>query len=235
MGQPSRHDSERQSLFALDTAGTWRRGNTIWTDGSRLDDGSVGAACAWRTPGSEGSRWTGHRFHLGNNKEAFDAEAYAIYQALSIMDRRQETGRRYAIFADSTAAIERVRSGAIGPRQRFAVAAIGVCTRLVSRSNEVVIHWAPAQHGVQGNETADEMAKAAAEGNHPDDAVPDDPRWETSLSHMARVATGDRSRTTTEWRTTVAGGAGGGRNRPAITSLRSAGFGCPRLGGCGRT
>ena len=42
------------------------------------------------------------------------------------------------------------------------------------------------------------FARAAAEGNHPDD-VPDELRWETSLSHMARVATESRSRTTTEW------------------------------------
>ena len=34
---------------ALDTAGTWR-GGTIWTDGSGLDSGNVGAACTWRTP-----------------------------------------------------------------------------------------------------------------------------------------------------------------------------------------
>ena len=110
-----------------------------------LRSGSVGAACAWRTPGG----WTGRRFHLdlGNNKEVFDAEVYAIYQALSIMDQRQETSQRYTIFADSAAAIERVRSDAIVPGQRFAVAAIEVGTRLVSRGNEVAIHWVPAPWG----------------------------------------------------------------------------------------
>ena len=49
---------------------TWTREDTIWTDGSRLDSGKVGAACVWETP----SGWTGHRFHLGTNKEVFDAE-----------------------------------------------------------------------------------------------------------------------------------------------------------------
>ena len=43
------------------------------------------------------------------------------------------------------------------------------------------------------------MARAAAEGNRPNDAVPDELRWETSLSRMARVATENRSRTMTEW------------------------------------
>ena len=69
----------------------------------------------------------------------------------------------------------------------------------MSRGNEVAIHWIPARHGVQGNETADEVAKAVAEGNHPGDAVPDELRCETSLSHLARVATENRSRTTVEW------------------------------------
>ena len=115
------------------------------------------------------------------------------------MDQRQETSQRYTIFTDSTTTIEKVRSDAIGPGQRFAVAAIEVCTRLVSRSNKVAIHWVPAPYRVQGNETTDEMAKAAAEGNHPDDAVPNELRWETSLSHMARVATDNRSRMTAEW------------------------------------
>ena len=119
----------------MDTAGSWRRGNTIWTGGSRLGNGSVEAACAWRTP----EEWTGRHIHLGNNKEVFDAEVYVIYQAFSIVDQRQETGRQCTIFADSTAAMERVRPGAIGAGQRFAVAAIEVGTRLVSRGNEVAI------------------------------------------------------------------------------------------------
>ena len=53
-------------------------------------------------------------------------------------------------------------------------------------------------HGPQGA-TADEMARAAAEGNHPDDAVPDELRWETSLFRMARMATENRLWTMTEW------------------------------------
>ena len=48
---------------------------------------TVGAACAWRTQ----ERWTVPRFHLGNNKEVFDAETFAVYQALSAFDQRQGT------------------------------------------------------------------------------------------------------------------------------------------------
>ena len=57
----------------------------------------------------------------------------------------------------------------------------------------------PAHRGGTGNEKADELAKAAAEGTEPTDEAEDDYRWETSLSHMSRVATEARSRMTAEW------------------------------------
>ena len=153
------------------------------------------AACAWKTS----SRWIGRRYHLGINKEAFDAEVYAIYQALSIMDYMQESGYRYTVFVDSASATERIWSDSIDPGLRFAAAAIEVCTRLVSRANEVTIRWVPAHQCVLGNEKADELAKAAAEGGRPDSSVPDEYRWVTSLPHMMRVASEARSGSAAQW------------------------------------
>ena len=71
---------------ALRTAREWRRPDTVWTDGSRQESGAVGAACIWRTQ----QGWTGRRYHLGNNKGVFDAEVFAVYRALSVIDQRQE-------------------------------------------------------------------------------------------------------------------------------------------------
>ena len=85
--------------------------------------------------GRQHLRGTGRRFHLGTNKEVFGAEVYAMYQALNIIDRRQENGHKYTVFVDSTAVIERVRSDSTGPGQRFAVAAIEACTRLLPRTD----------------------------------------------------------------------------------------------------
>ena len=157
---------------------------------TRQRQGSV-----WRSPGG----WTGRRFHLGNDKEVFDAELYAIFQALSIIGQRQESGHRYTVFVDSASAIDRIRSDSIGPGQRFAIAAIEACTRFLSRDNEVSIRWVPAHHAVLDNEKADEYAKAAAEGGGPNSAVPDEYRWETNLSHMTRVATEGRPRMAAQW------------------------------------
>ena len=87
---------------ALQTASEWRQQDTLWTDSSRVESGEVGAACFWQSP----SDWTGRRFYPVKNKEVFDAETFATYQALRVLDRRQESGHRYRVFVDSTVAVE---------------------------------------------------------------------------------------------------------------------------------
>ena len=182
---------------ALVTGRKWRRRDTIWTDGSRLDSSEVGAACVGQSLGGR----TGSRLHVGTNKEVFvDAEVFAIYQALRVVGQRQETGHRHTIFVDSTAVIDRVRADTMGPGQQFAIATMKVCGRVFARDNEVTIRWVPAHHRVLSNEKPDEFARAAAGRTAPcsDDEVPDELRREASLSHMSRSATEARSRTSAE-------------------------------------
>ena len=145
-------------MGALQTAGEWRQRDTLWTDGSRIEGGQVGAACVWQSPGG----LSGCHFYLGTNKEVFDAETFAIYQALRVVDRRQESGHCYTIFVHSTAAIDSVRTNALGPGQSFAIAAMGACDRVLARDDEVTIRWVPAHSKMTGNEQADMYAKAAA-------------------------------------------------------------------------
>ena len=114
----------------------------------------MGAVCIWRT--QEG--WTGRRYHLGTNKEVFDAETFAIYQALHALDQQQESGHQYTVFVDSTSAINRVRDDALGTGQRFAVAATEVCSRFLTRGDDVTIRWVPAHSEATGNEVADKYA-----------------------------------------------------------------------------
>ena len=171
---------------ALRTAKEWDRPDTVWTDGSRQEDGAVGAACVWRSP--EGG-WTGHRFQLGKNKEVFDAEVFAVWQALRALEQRSRHGREYTIFVDSASAITRVRGDARGPGQRIGVAAIEVETRLAAAGNRVTIRWVPAHAGAEVNEVADQYARDAATGRAPRERLPEGYAEETSLAHTTRVAT----------------------------------------------
>ena len=110
---------------------------------------------------------------MGSIKKVFDAEVYAICQALCIEARRATAS------TPSPWTLPQKLKDPVG-------------TRLRVRSNEVTVRWIPAHQAFLGNEKADEYAKAAADGSEPEDAVPDGYRWEARLSHMTRVATGGR-------------------------------------------
>ena len=148
--------------------------------------------CIWKN--QEG--WIGRRFYLGTNKEVFGPETSAIHQLslLSIV-----TGDRPAVynFVDSTA-IKCISDDALGPGQRFAVAAIEICSRVLDRSNTYTVRWVPAHSGAKGNEQADRWAKEAT-GASPLETVQEGYVDETSLSHMTRVATESRSRAAADW------------------------------------
>ena len=93
----------------------------------------------------------------------------------------EENGRRCTVFVDSTSAIARVRDDALGPGQRFAVAAIEVCSRILTRDNEATIRWVLAHSRAAGNDSADMYAKCAAPGEDPVEMIPEGYTSETSL------------------------------------------------------
>ena len=97
---------------------------------------------------------------------------------------------------DPTAAINRIRSEAISPGQHLVRAAIEVCSRLMSRDNEVTVLWVAAHVRIAGNE-ADRLANEVAKGRTHE--VPDEYRWGASLSHLSRVVTENRSCDTVQW------------------------------------
>ena len=69
---------------ALRTAKEWARLGMVWTDWSRQEDGTVGAAGVWRFP--EGG-WAGRRFQLGKNKDVFYTEVFAVWQVLRALGK----------------------------------------------------------------------------------------------------------------------------------------------------
>ena len=127
----------------------------------------------------------------------FDAELFAIYQAARVFDGRNEENQEYTILADLIVAIERVQSDDMGPGQRFVIAVMEVCERLMSRGNTLTLRWVPSHPGVEGNEAADEWAKRAAEDTG--DSVPGRHLRETSFAHMARRASKARSSGIEKW------------------------------------
>jgi ribonuclease HI len=137
-----------------------RPGITMFTDGSRLDDGATGYAVAWQ----KGQSWVGVRNHMGHNQEAYDAECAALARALEEVARRRMVPERVTIFTDAQAAIRRMVSEEPGPGQKYAIAARQhiATLRKVRPDITIEIRWCPAHKGIPGNEKADEWAKLAA-------------------------------------------------------------------------
>jgi hypothetical protein len=81
-----------------------RPGITMFTDGSRLDDGTTGYAVAWK----KGESWVGVKNHMGHNQEAYDAECAALARDLEEVAKRRMVPERVTIFTDAQAAIRRM-------------------------------------------------------------------------------------------------------------------------------
>lgn len=126
----------------------------------------------------------------------FDAEIFAIYQALKTFEARGQSERRYTVLSDSQATIRWAMSDSLGQGQQWARAIIEVASRIRANTTKCVI-WVPAHREVIGNEIADGMAKEAA-GNQAHN-VPNQIRWQISLPHLARRATERRTGATSQW------------------------------------
>jgi len=80
-------------------------GLTLWTDGSRDENGGTGYTVVWR----KGRSWAGRKVHMGYFQEAYDAECAAIARALAVAAGRAKRHKlgRVRIFTDAQAAITR--------------------------------------------------------------------------------------------------------------------------------
>jgi ribonuclease HI len=146
-----------------------------------------------------GSHWDGLAFHLGNNKEVFDAELYAIFQAVLRFGRRNESNRNYSIFADAQSALQRCATDADRPGQALAWAIIGWGQSIMARDNTITLRWVPGHKGVAGNEKADEYAKRGA--RNPRDGTPYSRRHQNvaSAAFLKRAAAETRREETAAW------------------------------------
>jgi len=84
--EPETLDAEllqEEEAEAKAEAGKTRPGLTMFTDGSRLDDGAAGHV-VWKN----GSTWKGIKTHMGYNHEAYGAECASLACALESASRR---------------------------------------------------------------------------------------------------------------------------------------------------
>jgi ribonuclease HI len=175
---------------ALEEAKKERDGLVLWTDGSRTEDEWVGCTVVWE--GKE--RWNKRRVHLGRQKEAFDAEMYAMSEAVKIADEicGKEGARRVTVFTDSQATLRRIQSDEPGPGQALALRMMNWESELTEKNIRVEYRWVPVHKGVEGNEEADLQATKAAYkhcGSYTETQNPQKHLSYVSFAHISRRLT----------------------------------------------
>jgi len=109
-------------------------------------------------------RWKKRTVHLGRQKEAFDAEMYAMSEAMKIADEmaEKEEVTRVTLFTDSQATLRRIQSDEPGPGQVLAQRTMNWADALAGKYIQVEYRWVPAHMGIEGNEEADQQATKVA-------------------------------------------------------------------------
>ena len=87
----------------------------------------------------DGERWVRRGTYLGRDKEAFDAEVFAVLKAVRLLNEREEEGESYVISSDSQAAVARVRHDRTGPARALAKAVIRTVHELRERGCSLTI------------------------------------------------------------------------------------------------
>jgi len=137
-----------------------RDGLVFWTEGLRKEDEWVGCAVVWEEEG----RWKKRRVHLGRQKEAFDAEMYAMSEAMKIADEMagNKEVTSVTVFTDSQATLRQIQWDEPGPGQVLALRTMNWVDALARKNIPMEYRWVPSHKGIEGNEEADQQATKAA-------------------------------------------------------------------------
>ena len=146
----------------------------IYTDGSKIDSGGVGASAVMLKKGHK-TPSNRLRFYLGNANQhtSYEAEAVGLLLAAwMIHHERNALKGRIAIYVDNQAIIQAITN----PRAKSSQYIIAELLRLMEECKGAVdvcstdtptsvkVTWISAHSGVDGNELADGEAKLAAMG-----------------------------------------------------------------------
>ena len=124
----------------------------LYTDGSGIR-GRIGAAAYCERLDDQKAVCLGDEAHF----TVYSGELYAIILALQMV-RSSDTIAPITIFTDNQAAILSIAKGSTASGQYLLEEIIDLCKEML---NPVQVHWIPGHMGVEGNERADHLAKAA--------------------------------------------------------------------------
>ncbi|XP_065584219.1 uncharacterized protein LOC136043214 [Artemia franciscana] len=141
--------------FTMEKRMTYPEAMDVFTDASKSD--KVGAAIwipMWNVK---------ELYRLHEKMSIFDAEVFAIRQAVSYLYKKLQSGDQVRICTDSKSAVSCLNEFSDGANKSREVSSCFVAMQqLLSKGIKLSLHWIPGHKKIQGNEQADLAAKMAA-------------------------------------------------------------------------
>lgn len=135
----------------------------MYTDGSKMDDGSTG--CGWavyRTAGGQERLVLSGCCYLGKKAEVIDAELHAVHEGLLAVKNIEVPKSKSYVCIDNTSAIVNLSEN--HQNAQYARQSLSTAKELTEMGWEILTLWNPSHCDIAGNEKADEMAKKGAAG-----------------------------------------------------------------------
>lgn len=127
----------------------------VYTDGSKLSDGSVG--CAFVIPDLQITK----RFKLNDGVSIFTAELFAIYMALSYVNDLTNKPFAVVVCTDSKSSLQALQSETKN-RSEIQTEIKFLAHQIIITGTELQLQYVPSHTGIRGNDLADCAAKEAA-------------------------------------------------------------------------
>lgn len=140
---------------------------TLYTDGSRTNTGVAAAFCVMEG-GEVIHRWA---CRLGNNNTVYQAELYAILQALDWC-QSQTVNSRFKIYSDSLSSLQAIQAH----RTKHPIVH-QIKIKLIDLRYRISLAHVKSHIGIEGNETADRLANRATSNNEPPLELPLPPSY----------------------------------------------------------
>lgn len=143
----------RNSIFQEEVGKKWPGFHTIFTDGSKEGE-NIGCAFYDSTKNVSGL------YKLPKEASIYTAELTAIKEAMNYCQQQQED--KFIIFTDSKSSVDALQKPKIHSGMTHLIKDILLLHGVLTENNKTVkLAWLRGHSGIDGNETADSLAKSA--------------------------------------------------------------------------
>ena len=135
----------------------------IYSDASSVRKGKgIGVGLSVRDYLQQGAEVHSDTTNLGKGQIVYNGELEGITRAFEYAADVATPGQEIRIHADNQAAIHRLKGPSDNPGQAWQLRCFKAARRIMSKNATVSLHWVPGHEDIEGNERADQLAKAAA-------------------------------------------------------------------------